>query len=232
MYKLLSRAINARLNKIVNRICSRAQKGYNSRWYTQEVLINVCESFAYCNKNKLNGALLAVDMAKAFDSLSHKYLNEVFKFCCFGPNIINWINVFSNNRKACIIKDNGDHMRFFTLEHGRPQGDNLSPNSFNFGEQILIFKIELSDKIEPIPRNVLEINIPNDPFPYEGNREMSKNESLADDNTTLMLATSSGLQEFKIILENFCTMSGLECNYEKTHLMPIGSGLPHTVEET
>ena len=41
MYKILSRAINTRLNKIVNRVCSRSQKGfYNSR-YTQEVLINV-----------------------------------------------------------------------------------------------------------------------------------------------------------------------------------------------
>jgi Reverse transcriptase (RNA-dependent DNA polymerase) len=28
-YKIISRAINNRLNKIVNRICSRAQKGYN-----------------------------------------------------------------------------------------------------------------------------------------------------------------------------------------------------------
>jgi hypothetical protein len=40
MYKILSRAINERLNKIVNRVCSRAQKGYNNKRYTQEVLIN------------------------------------------------------------------------------------------------------------------------------------------------------------------------------------------------
>jgi hypothetical protein len=29
MYKIISRAINNRLNKVVNRICSRAQKGFN-----------------------------------------------------------------------------------------------------------------------------------------------------------------------------------------------------------
>jgi hypothetical protein len=71
MYKILSRAINARLKKIVNRICSRAQKGYNSERYVQEVLINVVETIAHCKSNNLRGAVLAVDMAKAFDSLDH-----------------------------------------------------------------------------------------------------------------------------------------------------------------
>jgi hypothetical protein len=36
----------------------------------------------------------------------------------------------------------------------------------------------------------------------------------------------------KKILQNFGAMSGLECNYEKTNLMPIGTGLPTSVEET
>ena len=41
MYKIITRALNARLDKIVNRICSRSQKGFNRTQYTQEVLINV-----------------------------------------------------------------------------------------------------------------------------------------------------------------------------------------------
>jgi Reverse transcriptase (RNA-dependent DNA polymerase) len=48
LYKICSRAINSRLNKIVNRICSRAQKGYNSQRYTKEVLINTWEKVNYC----------------------------------------------------------------------------------------------------------------------------------------------------------------------------------------
>ncbi|MFO0003284.1 MAG: reverse transcriptase domain-containing protein, partial [bacterium] len=34
VYKVLSRALNNRLNKIVNRVCSRAQKGFNDSRYT------------------------------------------------------------------------------------------------------------------------------------------------------------------------------------------------------
>jgi hypothetical protein len=88
MYKIISRAINNRINKVVNRICSRAQKGFNSQRYTQECLINVIESIAHCNAENINGAVVAVDMAKAFDTLSHGFLREVFKFFNIGPVMI------------------------------------------------------------------------------------------------------------------------------------------------
>ncbi len=43
----------------------------------------------------------------------------------------------------------------FRLGRGRAQGDNISPNTFNFGEQILLFKIELDDRIRSIWGNAL-----------------------------------------------------------------------------
>jgi hypothetical protein len=120
-----------------------------------------------------------------------RYLN----FLDLVLNLRKWLNSFGCNRQACIILDGGDYSRYFQLERGRPQGDNLSPNSFNFSEQILIFRLELSNKIRPIPRHIEHIGNPPDPFTFEGNHETSKNESLADDNTTLMLATVEGFQE-------------------------------------
>jgi hypothetical protein len=55
VYKILSRALNNRLNLIVNRVCSRAQKGFNDSRYTQEVLINVLETIAHCNATGVGG---------------------------------------------------------------------------------------------------------------------------------------------------------------------------------
>jgi hypothetical protein len=220
MYKILSRAINKRLEKVVNRICSRAQKGYNCQRYTQEVIINVWETISLCRVEGINGALLAIDMAKAFDTLSHKYLKSVFKFFGFGPEICNILDLLGTNRQACII---GDHKnsKYFPLGSGRAQGDNLSPNTFNFGNQILIFKIELDPRIKAIPRNVRNIVNPSELFLQESNRETSKNESMADDNSTLMLIDKEGLQCIKESLDNFASMSGLKCNYDKTVLMPF-----------
>jgi hypothetical protein len=49
VYKIFSRVLNNRLAKYTNRICSRAQKGFNNLRFTQEAVINVWESIAFCN---------------------------------------------------------------------------------------------------------------------------------------------------------------------------------------
>ncbi len=153
MYKIISRAINNRLNKVVNRICSRAQKGFNNQRYTQECLINVLETIAHCNTTGEKGAVVAVDMAKAFDTLSHGFLREVFRFFNIGPVMIDWLVLLGENRTACILLDDGTYSRNFSLGRGRAQGDNISPNTFNFADQILIFKIELDPMINGIWKN-------------------------------------------------------------------------------
>jgi hypothetical protein len=227
MYKIIYRAINRRLNGIVNRICSRAQKGFNDKRYTQECLINVIETIQHCNVNNVNGAVVAVDMAKAFDTLSHHFLQEVFRFFIMGPGIIRWLTLLGENRTACLLLDDGSYSHSFDLGRGRAQGDNISPNTFNFGEQILIFKIELDDQITGVWKNFhippfIDAN-PNPFFMLESRRETNKNESLADDNTTLMELTEDNLRNLRLILDNFGTISGLKCNYDKTMVMPVGT---------
>jgi hypothetical protein len=233
MYKILSRALNMRLESVVNRICSRAQKGYNKKRYAQEVIINVCESISYCKANDINGGLVAIDMAKAFDSLSHKFLNAVLKFFGFGENMIKMLELVGNNRQACILGDTGINSRYFKLGRGRAQGDNLSPNTFNFGEQILIFKIELDPRIKSIPRNVERIiNYDDVHFSQECNRETGKNESLADDNSTIQILDREGIRAIKEILNDFALISGLKCNYDKTVIMPFLDVVdPEIIEE-
>jgi hypothetical protein len=165
-------------------------------------------------------------MAKAFDTLSHGYLREVFKFFNFGPNIIKWLSLLGENRSACILQDNGEYSRPFNLGRGRAQGDNISPNTFNFGEQILIFKIELDPNITGVWQNFVipqHIKANTNPFfMHESLGETHKNESLADDNTTLMEFSESNLRYLRGILESFGKISGLKCNYDKTVVMPIG----------
>jgi hypothetical protein len=226
LYKIISRAINARLNTVVNRICSRAQKGFNNQRYTQECLINVIETISHCNVNSISGAVVAVDMAKAFDTLSHSFLREVFKFFNIGPVMIDWLRLLGENRMACIMLDDGTYSRNFRLDRGRAQGDNISPNTFNFADQILILKIELDPNINGIWKNfIIPPSFPanqNPFFMHESLGETSKNESLADDNTTLMMIESSSLAALRKILDDFGRISGLICNYEKTVIVPVG----------
>jgi hypothetical protein len=189
-------------------------------------LINVIETIAHCNSENINGAVVAVDMAKAFDTLSHGFLREVFKFCNIGPVMIDWLSLLGENRTACIILDDGTYSRNFRLDRGRAQGDNISPNTFNFADQILIFKIELDPMINGIWKNFqipLSITANENPFfMHESLGETCKNESLADDNTTLMLLEDAGLAALRKNLDDFGKISGLLCNFDKTVVMPIG----------
>jgi hypothetical protein len=194
MYKIISRAINERLKPIVNRICSCAQKGYNDKRFVQEVLINVCETISYCRQNDVRGCVLAVDMAKAFDTLDHGFIQEVYRFFGFGPNIIKWLTLLGIDREACIILNNEKNSRYFRLETGRPKGDNLSPFTFNFCAQIGIFKLELDPGISRIIRPAMNFMVNNlNQFQHESNRETSTNESLADDSTVLSIINKSSL---------------------------------------
>jgi hypothetical protein len=160
-------------------------------------------------------------MAKAFDSLDHKFILQVYKFFGLGENIIRWLTLCGNQRQACIMLDKNKNSKHFVLGSGRPQGDNLSPITFNFCEQILIFKIELDPRIEKIPYNILSRVQSPSPFSFESNRETVCNESLADDNTILTLMTRNSLEKIRETLLDFEKISGLCCNYDKTVLMPV-----------
>ena len=84
LYKVLSRALNNRLKTTTDRITSRAQKGFTSSRYLQEVLINVIEFIGRCNAEKKDAVIFSIDYAKAFDTISIKFMHECYKFLGLG----------------------------------------------------------------------------------------------------------------------------------------------------
>jgi Reverse transcriptase (RNA-dependent DNA polymerase) len=120
---------------------------------------------------------------------------------------------------------------FFKLGRGRPQGDNISPNTFNFAVQILIFKLELDPNIQKIPRPTPHLNnINNNLFMQEANRETCNNESLADDNTTITVLNAKSLEKVKDSLNSFAQISGLQCNFDKSCVMLTLDPEQHEIE--
>jgi Reverse transcriptase (RNA-dependent DNA polymerase) len=87
LYKIVSRAINIRLKKIAPRILSRAQKGFCPNKYMHEVIINSIERINYCNDNNISGVMISADLSKAFDSVSHEFMEKCYDFYRFGPRI-------------------------------------------------------------------------------------------------------------------------------------------------
>jgi exonuclease III len=219
MYKILSCAVNNRLKSVVNRFTSRAQKGFTNHRYIQEVLINVCTTINYCNLNNVDGALLSIDQSRAFDTISHKYMSEVYRFFGFGDEFINIMDTIGTGRTASIIYDDGSLSPEFDLETGRPQGDGPSPLQYNMGEEIVLLKIELDPRVRSVyqhnllPRFAMDL-VP-DPrrkgididynvhFSQASHRETDKADGFADDNSTATEANIGSLQALKDICTEF-----------------------------
>jgi hypothetical protein len=143
-YKIISRLINTRLQVVVDRVLSRAQKGFTKSRQIQEVIINCMETMNYCRKNNIRGVIASIDQSKAFDSVDHKYMEKVYEFFGFGERIQRWLKSIGTNRKACIQLENNITTDTFDLGKGHAQGDSPSPLLYNLAAQIQIFKIEFN----------------------------------------------------------------------------------------
>jgi hypothetical protein len=77
-------------------------------------------------------------------------MEHVYRFFGFGNNFINTMKTISVGRTANVILEDGLLSPPIILGCGFPQGNPPSPNQFNIGGQILLFKIELSPDIKSI----------------------------------------------------------------------------------
>jgi hypothetical protein len=141
-YKIISRTINNRLKKVTDRVLSRSQKGFNKSRQIQEVIINSMETMDYCKRHNIKGAMVSVDVSKAFDSVDHGYMEKVYRFFGFGPQIRKWLATIGTGRNAQVLLANDELSVAFQLEKGHAQGDAPSPLLYNMAAQICIWKVE------------------------------------------------------------------------------------------
>jgi hypothetical protein len=135
LYKVVSRAVNNRLKSVINRFSTRAQKGFTNHRYIQEVLINVAEKIAYCKNNNIEGVLLSIDQSRAFNTISHKYMTEVFRFFGFGVNFIQILNTIGTNRSAAIIFEDGPYPETLTWKQVEHKVMDLPPFRIIWGNK-------------------------------------------------------------------------------------------------
>ncbi len=154
-YKIWSKAVDARLEKVIDKVTSLSQKAYNKKRYIQESLINTIDTIRHCEHNGVGGAILSIDQKKAFDSVYHGYMREVYRFFGFRPDFIKLLETIGINRTARIIFCDNQYSGEISLERGFAQGNSPSPKKYNIGEQILIFRLEFDPAVAGVYNNFL-----------------------------------------------------------------------------
>jgi exonuclease III len=242
-YKIISKAINNRLKKISDTILSRAQKGFTNGKILQECLFNIGEFISHCNQEGIESFVLAIDQAKAFDTVNHAFVFEVYKFFGLPEKFIDLLRITTMGRNARIQLDNGKFSKPIPLKTGFQQGNGPSPLQFNFCEQILLFRLEYEKKIQSVDwhssirflqaapagrRQRGEDALAPAPAPAPATAPAAqqapkgKTEGFADDATVLGRASREAIFAVRDIMIEFASFSGLKANFDKCILMPIG----------
>ena len=204
-YKLASCAITQRIKPAVESIIGRQQKAYIKHNNIGSCIINLINLIKHTINKKKSALILLIDFKKAFDSISHTFIENTLKALGFGPDIITWIKTFLKNRDAQILT--GGHLTDkIILEQGVPQGDIISPYLFIIMVEILLIKISYTQHITGITYAKHE----------------ARAETFADDTTLFMERNEQNLRNATKYIQHFHQISGLACNIDKTHVIPIG----------
>ena len=118
------------LNMLTNsNSISRLQHGFLPSRSTTTNLLSCVVDFMSCLDMGDNVDIIYLDIAKAFDTVSHKKLLVKLRIYGFPPRFLNWISEFLRNR-TMLVKIDGELSTCKEMISGVPQGSVLGPLLF------------------------------------------------------------------------------------------------------
>jgi len=129
IYKIISKVIARRLKKTLSENISAEQFGFLEGRQIHEAIGVAQEGLHSIKTKNLKGAILKIDLSKAYDKVSWLYLRMLLTHLGFGIAFIRWVmSCISTVSFSVLI--NGAASPFFHAERGLRQGCPLSPLLF------------------------------------------------------------------------------------------------------
>lgn len=204
-YKIASKAIATRIEKVLPLIINSNQTGFIKGRYIGENIRLITDILEQTKAQDIPGILLLLDSRKAFDTVEWGFIQNTLDLFNFGSNIKQWVKRFYNNTDSSVLH-NGFTTNYFKLSRGVRQGGPLSPYSFILGAEILAARVRLEKNIEDITLFNIEHKI----------------SQFAND-TSLFLKNVDSVTNAIGILRLFGNISGLKLNLGKTKAIWLGS---------
>ena len=204
-YKIATKCIAKRLEKVLPVLINRDQTGYIKNRFIGENIRLISDIIDSYDEDNLPGFLLFIDFEKAFDSLEWSFLFKSLEVMNFGPMFQRWIRTFYSNISSCVI-NNGYTTSFFSLQRGVRQGCPLSGLLFVLAIEFLAQSVRESNVIQGLSI---------------GNKEVKL--SLYADDITALVRDETSAHHLFVLLKDFENSSGLKINLSKTEGMWLGS---------
>ena len=206
MYKIASGCIAERIKLFLDKLIHKDQTGFIKGRFIGENIRLIYDIMHYTEWNDVPGLLMLIDFEKAFDTISWKFIQETLCFFNFGTSIQNWIKLFYNDIKSCVIQ-NGIISQYFSPERGCRQGDPISPYLFVLCAEILGILIRKNKDIKGIIIDGEEYKI----------------SQYADDTSIILDGSPTSMDGIIRVLDYFTIIAGLKINILKHKMVWIGS---------
>ncbi|KAK0603038.1 hypothetical protein LWI29_000757 [Acer saccharum] len=116
-YKILAKVLANRLKKVMDKVISPNHMAFVKGRQIMDSFV-IANKVIYSWKNDGKGGLLVkLDFEKAYDSVDHSFLLEVFKKMGFGAKWIDWIK-WCISSPSLLILVNGCPTKEFSIERG------------------------------------------------------------------------------------------------------------------
>lgn len=203
----MTKALTIKLGKAAPEIIDPAQAGfvpgrhiYDHIWLFK-LVINLAEA------TEQNGAIIALDQAKAYDKIKHDYLWKTLKQYGFPDEFISTVKALYSDAFTTLIVNGTKSSQPFQVTRGVRQGDPLS---------CLLFDIA----IEPLAEALRKSNLKGFTIPGKAERLIA---TFFADDTTVYLSADDGFGELQEILDRWCLAAGAKFNISKTEIIPMGT---------
>ena len=120
-YKILTKTLSNRLQRVLPKLIQSDQVGYIKGRYLGQTICTIKDIMTYTNIKNLPGYLLLVDFEKAFDSIEWSFMLKCLEQYNFGNNFKKWIKTLYTDIQSC-VSNNGYFSQYFKLGRGIRQG--------------------------------------------------------------------------------------------------------------
>eukprot|EP00253_Pinus_taeda_P016222 PITA_16222 len=209
VYKIIAKIIVVRLKPVLSRSISSEQFGFLDGRQIHETKGVAQETIHSIRQSIKKGAVIKIDLSKAYDRISWTYLRMLLTHLGFKLDFINWImGCVTSVRFAVLI--NGASSHFFKGQRGLRQGFPLSPLLFLLVAEGLSRLILEARRIGLIKGLEVAVNL------------FISHLLFVDDILLFTNGSLNELKELKNILDLFMKATGMQINLRKSQLLMEG----------
>lgn len=203
-----------RLQYAAKEVISTEQTGFLQGRSIHSNLNDIQALIDHVNTGDSSSALLAVDYAKAFDTVRWGHIVEALRLCRFGGYVVDVVKMLFNDIKSCTYNA-GFTSDPITPVHGIRQGCCCSPTLFVLVVEPMAIMVRKSLLIRGLEVQGKSFHI-----------------SQYADDSTFFVCDLESVSTLLAILTSLAKVSGLQVNLHKSHLLLLGNHLhPPTTNE-